>query len=154
MTLTFDIHNGSCTQLVDCIYQLLYNRLQQFLKKTIVLPFSPYKSMDQIWLCREIGHCHPRVIIWTNLVVIEHPMLHTNIQCHRLFDSREEYFIRFHHIMGIAAILVMSHKPFVLTLILPSHEGSTWNMASIGLAVSRKRSLKMLNLSDLRQRYM
>ena len=32
-TLTFDTHEASCTHLVDCIYQLLYNRLQLFLKK-------------------------------------------------------------------------------------------------------------------------
>ena len=32
MTLTFGTHKASCTYLVDCIYQLLYNRLQLFLK--------------------------------------------------------------------------------------------------------------------------
>ena len=44
MTLTFGIHKASCTHLVDCIYQLLYNRLQLFLKKSIVLPFSHTKA--------------------------------------------------------------------------------------------------------------
>ena len=28
MALTFDIHTGSCTHLVNCIYQLWYHRLQ------------------------------------------------------------------------------------------------------------------------------
>ena len=29
--------------------------------------------MDQIWPCRKIGQGQPRVIIWANLVVLEHP---------------------------------------------------------------------------------
>ena len=39
MTLTFDIHEGSCTNLVDCIYQLWYHWLFVS-EKSIVLPFS------------------------------------------------------------------------------------------------------------------
>ena len=39
MTLTFDIHNGSCTHLVDWIYQLWYHRLQQFLKNPLFYLF-------------------------------------------------------------------------------------------------------------------
>ena len=50
--------------------------------------------------------------------------------------------------MGMVAILVMWHKPFIFIFIPPSYEGSTWNLASISLAAS-KESLKMLNLSDL-----
>ena len=38
--------------------------------------------------------------------------------------------------MDMAAILVIWHKPFVLTFIIQSNEGSTWTLASIGLAVS------------------
>ena len=38
MTLTFDIHKGSCNHLVDCIYQL-YNTSE----KSIVLLFSHKK---------------------------------------------------------------------------------------------------------------
>ena len=41
--------------------------------------------------------------------------------------------------MGIAAILVMWHKPFVLTFIPPSNGGSTWNLASISLAISKEK---------------
>ena len=43
MTLTFDIHKGSCTNLVDCIYQLWY-RLQHFLKKTLFYLFPIQKD--------------------------------------------------------------------------------------------------------------
>ena len=44
--------------------------------------------------------------------------------------------------MDMAAILVMWHKPFVLTFIPPSHGGSTWNLASIGLAVSKEKKFE------------
>ena len=37
--------------------------------------------------------------------------------------------------MGMVAILVLWPRPFKQTLIFPSHGGSTWNFASIGLAV-------------------
>ena len=31
---------------------------------------------DQIWPCRKIGHGQPRIIIWANLVVLEHLASH------------------------------------------------------------------------------
>ena len=79
MTLTFDIHTGSCTQITtstnfDIIDNTSYQNIHCFI-------FFPYKSiMDQIWPCRKIGQGQPRVIIWTNLLVLEHPMLHTKSQ--------------------------------------------------------------------------
>ena len=70
--------------------------------------FFPYKSIrDQIWPFHKIGQGQLRVIIWTNLVVLEHPMLHTNFQGHQSFGSREEDFLRFLPYMGMAAILVI-----------------------------------------------
>ena len=48
--------------------------------------------------------------------------------------------------MGIVAILVMWPGPFEKTFVCPS-QGSTWNLASIGLAVIEEK--KKLNLSDL-----
>ena len=55
--------------------------------------FFPYKSIrDQIWPCRKIGHGQPRVIIWANLVVLKHPMMHTKIQGHWPFGSGEDFF--------------------------------------------------------------
>ena len=54
--------------------------------------FFPYKSIrDQIWPCRKICQRQSRVIIWTNLVVSEHPMLHTKFQGHRPFGSGEDF---------------------------------------------------------------
>ena len=44
--------------------------------------------------------------------------------------------------MGMVAILVKWHKPFVLIFIPPSHGGSTWNLASIGLAISREKKFE------------
>ena len=59
--------------------------------------FFPYKSTrDQIWPCCKIGQGQPSVIIWTNLVVLEYPMLHTKFQGHRPFGSREEDSLRFY----------------------------------------------------------
>ena len=58
--------------------------------------FFPYKSIrDQIWPCCKKGQAQPRVIIWINLVVLEHPMLHTKFQGHRPFDSGNEDVLRF-----------------------------------------------------------
>ena len=65
-------------------------------EKSFVLPFLPYKSIRyQIWPCRKIGQGQPRVTIWINLVVLEHPMLHTKFQFHQPFGSGEEDFLRF-----------------------------------------------------------
>ena len=66
---------------------------------------------DQIWPCRKIGQEQPRVIIWANLVVLEHPMMRSKIQGHWPFGSGEEDFFRFLPYMGIAAILVMWPGP-------------------------------------------
>ena len=44
--------------------------------------------------------------------------------------------------MSMVAILVIWHKPFELTFIPPSHGKSTWNLASIGLAVSKEKKFE------------
>ena len=49
---------------------------------------------DQIWPCRKIGQGQPSFIIWTNLVVLKRPMLHTKFQDHQPFGSREEDFFK------------------------------------------------------------
>ena len=98
--------------------------------KILCFTFFLYKSIkDQIWPCHKIGHGQLRVIIWTNLVVLEHPMLHTNCQGHRPFGSGEEDFLRFLQnvpYMGMAAILVMWPGPFEQTFVPPSHGVSIW----------------------------
>ena len=44
--------------------------------------------------------------------------------------------------MDMAAILVMWHKPFVLTFIPLYHGGSTWNLALIALAVFKEKKFE------------
>ena len=85
MTMTFDIHKGSCTHLVDWIYQLWYLRLNSLLVHYFT-SFSYKCIRDQIWPCRKIGkdQGQPRVITWTTFVILEH----------RLFGSREDYFLK------------------------------------------------------------
>ena len=90
MTLTIDIHIGSCTHLLNCIYQLWCHRLQKFLKIPLFY-FFPKSIRDQIWPCRKIGQGQPRVIISTNLVVHEHSMLHTKFQGNPRFGSGEDF---------------------------------------------------------------
>ena len=66
------------------------DRWQQFLK-IHCFTFFPYKIIrNQIWPCRKIVQGQPRVIIWTNMVVLEHPMLHTKFQGHRCFFVQEK----------------------------------------------------------------
>ena len=98
MTLTFGTHTASCTHVVDCsvnFYIIAYNSFW----KIHCFTFFPYKSTrDQIWPCHKIGHSQSSVIIWTNLVALENPMLHTNFQVHQPFGSREEDFLSFYHL--------------------------------------------------------
>ena len=44
-----------------------------------------------------MGHCQPNLIhvLWTILVVLEYPLLHTKFQDHRSTGSGEEDFLRF-----------------------------------------------------------
>ena len=63
--------------------------------------FSPYKCIrDQIWSCHKIGQGQHSVIIWTNLVVLEHPMMQIKFQCYRPFGAREEDFFKIFTIYG------------------------------------------------------
>ena len=55
----------------------------------------------------KIGQDQPRVIIWLNLVVLDHPLLHTMFQGYRPLGPGEEDFLRFLPYIGIAAIFVM-----------------------------------------------
>ena len=81
-------------------------------------------------------------------------MLHTNFEGHWPLGSSEEDFLRFLPYMGMAAILVMWHKPFEQPFIPLSHGGSTWNLASIGLEVSKEKKFENVNQSDLGWRSM
>ena len=93
VTLTFDIHIVSYTDLVNCIYQRWHHRLLEFLKYPLFYLCLTYKSIrEEIWPCRKIGQGEPSVIIWTNMIVFVHPILHTKFQGHRPFGSGDEVF--------------------------------------------------------------
>ena len=95
-------------------------------KKSIVLPFSYTKALGTKFDL--VGHGQPRVISWTNLVVLKHPMLHTKFQGHLPFGSGEADFLRFLPYMDIAAILFMWPRPFEQSFVPLSHGGSIWNL--------------------------
>ena len=54
-----------------------------------------------------MGQGQLRVIIWANLVVLEHPMMHTKFQGHQPFGPGKEDILNCLPYMGMAAILVM-----------------------------------------------
>ena len=84
------------TSVICCQFQIIDDNS---FWKIHCFTFFPYKSIrDQIWPCRKIGQGQPRVIIWVNLVVLKHPMMHTKIQGYLPFGSREEGFLCFYHI--------------------------------------------------------
>ena len=109
MTLTFDIHIGSCTHLVNCIYQLWYHRYNK------------------------IGHGQPRVIIWTNLEVLKHLMLHTKFQDHWLFGSEEKIFLGFYHTHAYGHGGHLGHVIWTIwtNFRSPSHGGVTVYLAPL-----------------------
>ena len=105
--------------------------------------FFPYKSIrDQIWPCCKIGQGQSRVIIWANLLGLDHPMMHTKIQGHQPFGSGVEDFLRFLPYMGMVAILVMWRGPFEQTFVPPSHRSCIWNLNLIGPVVSEEKIFK------------
>ena len=128
------------TSVICCSFQIIdYNSFWKIHCST----FFQYKSIrDQIWPCRKIGQGQLRVIIWINLVVLAHPMLHTKIQGHRPFGYGEEDFLSFLPYMGMTASLVTWPGPFEHTFVPPSHGGSIWNLTLIGQAVSEQKMFK------------
>ena len=82
----------SCTHLVDCIFQI--DRLtdyKSFWKIHRFTFFPIQKQKGPNLTLRKTGQGQPMVVIWTNFVVLENPMLHTKFQGHRLFGSREDF---------------------------------------------------------------
>ena len=119
-------------------------------EKSIVLPFSPYKSIrDQIWPCRKICQGQPRVLIWTNLVVLEHPTLHTKCQGHRPFGSGED-FLRLYHLWAWRPSWSSDlDRLNIMFFFSSTHGGSTWNLASVGSVASEEM---FNNVDDGRRR--
>ena len=104
--------------------------------------FFPYKSIrDQIWPCRKIGQGQPSIISWTNLVVLEHLILHTKFQGHRPFGSGEDFFKVF-TIYGHGSQLYHVTRTVWTNFRSPSHGDSIWNLASICPVVSEEKMFK------------
>ena len=82
------------TSVICCQFQIIDNK--RFWK----IHCFPYKSIrDQIWPCRKICQGQPKVIVWANLVVLKHPMMHIKIQGRWPFGSGEFFFfLSFYHI--------------------------------------------------------
>ena len=94
--------------------------------------FFPYESIrEQIWPCRKIGHGQPKVIIWTNLVVLIHLMMHTKFQSHQPFGSGRRFFKVF-TIYGHGGHLGHVTWTIWTNFCSPSQGGSIWNLASTG----------------------
>ena len=115
--------------------------------------FFPYKSIkDQIWTCCKKGQGQPRVIIWTNLVVLEHPMLHTKFQDHLPFGFGENS-LRFLSYMSMVATLVMWPGPFEQNFFFLTHGGSIWNLASTGPVASEEKMFENVDDGQRRPTY-
>ena len=118
------------TSVICCQFQIIDDR---FLKTPLfyLFPIQEHNG-EQILPCRKIGQGQSRVIIWANLVVFKHPMMHTEIQGHWPFGSGEVDFFRFLPYMAMAAILVMWPGLFEQTFVPPSHRSSIWNLTLTG----------------------
>ena len=65
----------------------------------------------QIWPCHKNGQGQPSVIVWTNLVVLESPMLYTKFQGHQPLGSYGDFW-RFLPYMGLEATFVLDREHF------------------------------------------
>ena len=128
------------TSVISCQFQIIDDN--SFWKIHCFYFFPIQKHRDQIGPCRKICHGQPRIIIWANLVVLKHPMMHTKIQGHWPFGSGEEDFFRLLPYMTMAAILDMWPWPFEQTFIPPSHRSSIWYLTLIGPVVSEEKMFK------------
>ena len=75
-----------------------YAELEQAWKYMTIccISFHPCRSIrKQIWPNHKNGQGQSSVIIGTNLVVLEYPMLYSRFQCHRPLSSEEGDFSRF-----------------------------------------------------------
>ena len=84
--------------------------------------------------------------MWTNLVVLEHPMLRNKFQDHCFsFLVPDGRRLRFVPYMGMVAILVIWPGPFEQTFVSLSLGGSIWNLTFIGQAISEEKMFKSVD---------
>ena len=83
----------------------------------------------------------PTIIIWTNLVDLESPMLYTKIQPQSFLGSGKEDFKCF----TMATILINEPWPFEQIFNPPLTESSTWNLKKISQGVLEENLFKYVN---------
>ena len=81
-SLTFCSHKSPCTNLSINFEANIFKTFHEIL----------HISNFYIWPGHKIGQGHPKVIIWTILVVLGYPMLHTKLRSHRSIGSGEDLF--------------------------------------------------------------
>ena len=82
---------------------------------------------------------HPSLIILTNLVDFESPMLYTIARFSlKAFLVLEKKILSVLPYMGMTAILFTDAEPFEQSVNIPSTEGLMWNLVRIGQVVSEK----------------
>ena len=86
---------------LDLLYWQIFMYSLRWLYIPIFRPKSSKLSMkshvlafSDIWPCGTKGQGQPRVIIWTILIVLEYPMLHTKFQGHRPIGSGRRRFFQ------------------------------------------------------------
>ena len=136
MTVTFDIHIGSCTHLVKCTYQLWHHRLQWFLKIPLfyLFPKGPNLTLllnrsRSIW-----GHYLNKLgSTWA-------PNDAYQVSRWSAFKFQRRRFLPH---MSMVAILGMWPGTFEQTFVLPSQRSFIWNLNLIGQVVSEKKMFKV-----------
>ena len=80
----------------------------------------------QILPYRKYVKGHPSIIIWTNVVDFEFPILYIKIQAQSFLSSWEEDFKSVLPYMGMAVILFNGAKPFEQIVNIFLTEGPIW----------------------------
>ena len=146
------------------MYSFSWLHLPTFISQTTIVSekkycftFFPYKSKrDQIWYCRKLGLGHPRVIIWTNQVVLEYQCC---IQTFKLIDllvPEKMIFWGFYHIWAWRPSWSCDlHRLIKLSFPYPIKAPHTiWLQSDKQFQRKRNLDLAMWNLTDLGPRSM
>ena len=105
--------------------------------------YRPCRSIrKQVWPYHKNGQGQPSVIIWTNLIVLEYRMLHIKFQCHQSLGSAEgDFLVVTRNVWN----KIHPNTPWGLHMKFGFKRPSTF---------FRKKTFKMLNLSELGRRSM
>ena len=127
MSLIFGTHKATCTHSAN-FHIIDYNSFW----KIHCFNFFPYKRIgDQLWPCHKI---------WFEQTWI--PDAACELSRSSAFGFQRRRFLRLLPYMGMAVMFVMWSGPFEHIFIPLSHGGSNWNLASIDLAVYKKKKFE------------